>query len=396
VFAVTFNPFDPSQLVDPYPALRELRQKCPVSNPVPGIHLVVRHADVRQILNDHERFPQAGFTPLADRDPEELGLGELDPPQHTVVRKLVLTAFGASKVRQAQGFIDAASRRLVAAFLPAGRADLVADFATPLPTMVVAHVMGVSEADSRDFRRLTDEVVANLDPTQGSGDFVPVELSQYLGSLLQQHREAADPADNLVSRMCNYVGEDGRPFSDRQIITQLMNVITGGIETTTHLIGNLFFELAQRPDLYQRLRADRSLVGPVIEESLRHVAPIQFLFRRCPEGAQFGDGAVPPGGTIAMSFTSANRDENVWDHADEFDVDRGGDGHLAFGFGIHHCVGAQLARLEVSLALNAFLDAVETFRLEDGEQYERVNFVMMRGPRRLQVELQPVGAQAVH
>ncbi|MEW6474461.1 MAG: cytochrome P450 [Actinomycetota bacterium] len=393
---MTFNPFDPAQLVDPYPALAELRQKCPVSNPVPGIHLVVRHADVREILNDHERFPQAGFTPLADRDPEELGLGELDPPQHTVVRKLVLTAFGASKVRQAQSFIDAASRQLVAAFLPAGRADLVAQFAKPLPTMVVAHVMGVSEADSRDFRRLTDEVVDNLDPTQGSGDFVPVELFQYLGGLVRQHREAADPPDNLVSQMCNYVGEDGRPFTDRQIITQLMNVITGGIETTTHLIGNLFFELAQRPELYQRLRADRSLVARAIEESLRHVAPIQFLFRRCPEGAQFGDGIVPPGGTIAMSFTSANRDETVWDHPDEFDLDRGGEGHLAFGFGIHHCVGAQLARLEVNLALNAFLDAVETFQLDEGQGYERVKFVMMRGPRRLNVEFQTVTAPVAH
>ena len=393
---MTFNPFDPMQLVDPYPALEELRQKCPVSNPVPGIHLVVRHADVREILSDHERFPQAGFTPLAERDPEELGLGELDPPQHSIVRKLVLTAFGASKVRQAQSFIEAASRQLVAGFLPAGRADLVAEFAKPLPTMVVAHVMGVSEADSRDFRRLTDEVVENLDPTQGSGDFVPVELFQYLGGLVRQHREAADPPDNLVSRMCDHVGEDGRPFTDRQIITQLMNVITGGIETTTHLIGNLFFELAQRPDLYQRLRADRRLVAPAIEESLRHVAPIQFLFRRCPEGADFGEGRVPPGGTIAMSFTSANRDETVWEHPDQFDLDRGGEGHLAFGFGIHHCVGAQLARLEVNLALNAFLDAVETFQLGEGQGYERVKFVMMRGPRCLNVEFQPAAVRSAH
>jgi cytochrome P450 len=386
---MTFNPFDPAQLDDPYPALKELRQTCPVTEPVPGIQLLVRYADVRELLADHERFPQAGFTPLADRNPEELGLGELDPPQHTVVRKLVLTAFGASKVRQAKDFIDETSRRLVAGFLPTGRADLVADFAKPLPTLVVAHVMGVSEADSRDFRRLTDEVVENLDPTEGSGDFVPLELAQYLGALLHRHREAQDAPDNLVSRMANYVGDDGRPFTDLQIITQLMNVITGGIETTTHLIGNIFFELAQRPDLYQRVRDDRSLVPAVIEESLRHEAPIQFLFRRCPGEAKFGEAVVPAGSTIAMSFSSANRDETVWDHADEFDIDRGGEGHLAFGFGIHHCVGAQLARLEVSLALNAFLDSVEGFKLAPGQDYERVSFIMMRGPRRLDVELTP-------
>jgi cytochrome P450 len=97
-----------------------------------------------------------------------------------------------------------------------------------------------------------------------------------------------------------------------------------------------------------------------------------------------------------MSFTSANRDEAVWERPEEFDVDRGGEGHLAFGFGIHHCVGAQLARLEMNLALNAFLDAVESFQLQPGEGYERVNFVMMRGPRHLNVEFQPVGAPAVH
>ena len=357
---MTFNPFDPAQLEDPFADLSRLRRDAPVTEPVPGIHFVARYHDVVTVLKGHEQFPQAGHTPLAVRDPEDLGLGELDPPRHSAVRKVLLTALGTTKVKAAAPGIDALARQLIAGFAGERQIDLMDRFAKPFPTMVVAQMIGVPEEDSPRFRRWADLQVASLDQTQATPaeDYRPEEFNVYLYELVAQHREARDRPDDLVTRMIEFCDTEVGPLTDREIVAQLNNVIVGGTETTTHLIGNLFYELARRPDVYQRLRDDRSLVPSAIEESLRLSAPVQFLFRRCPHDATFGEATVPAGSTVAISLLSANRDESRFPAPDTFDVDRGSSvhDHVAFGLGIHFCIGAQLARLEVRLATEAMLD----------------------------------------
>ena len=248
--------------------------------------------------------------------------------------------------------------------------DLMDRFAKPFPTMVVAQMIGVPEEDSPRFRRWADLQVASLDQTQATPaqDYRPEEFNAYLYELVAQHRASRDRPDDLVTRMIEFRDAEVGPLTDREIVAQLNNVIVGGTETTTHLIGNLFYELARRPDVYQRLRDDRSLVPSAIEESLRLSAPVQFLFRRCPHDATFGEATVPAGSTVAISLLSANRDESRFPDPDTFDVDRGSSvhDHVAFGLGIHFCIGAQLARLEVRLATEAMLDTFVGIALAPG------------------------------
>lgn len=388
---MAFNPFDPADLDDPFAEMAALRRQAPISEPVPGIQFVARYDDVSVILRDHERFPQAGHTPLAERNIEDLGVGELDPPRHTEFRRVLLTALGTSKVRQATDALDTIVRRLVADFATNSDVDLMAALGKPFPALAIAHMIGIPESDGPRFRRWADQQVESVDPTRTTAaDYRPEEFTAYLQNLITARRTAPEPPDDLVTRMINHVCEDGATFTDREIIAQMNNVIIGGTETTTHLIGNLVYELARNPDAYARLRSDRDLIGAAIDESLRLTPPVQFLFRRCPAEAALSGGTVPADATIAISLASANRDESHFANPDEFIIDRGAERHdqLGFGIGIHSCVGAQLTRLEVRLALEALLDAFTAIEFAPGFKYERVTFPMMRGPQRLDLRLQ--------
>lgn len=286
---------------------------------------------------------------------------------------MLLTALGTTKVKAGAPGIDALARELIAGFAGESPIDLMDRFAKPFPTMVVAQMIGVPEEDSPRFRRWADLQVASLDQTQATPaqDYRPEEFNAYLYELVAQHRVSRDRPDDLVTRMIEFRDAEVGPLTDREIVAQLNNVIVGGTETTTHLIGNLFYGLARRPDVYQRLRDE-------------------FLFRRCPHNATFGEATVPAGSTVAISLLSANRDESRFPAPDTFDVDRGSSvhDHVAFGLGIHFCIGAQLARLEVRLATEAMLDTFVGIALAPGASYERVNFPMMRGPQRLGLVLQ--------
>lgn len=397
-----FNPLDTEQLADPYARWADLRRRCPVSEAFPGMTYVGSHAEALDAFRDFHSLSNAWVPPGilgggASEDPEqEQTVQEMDPPRHGPMRRLYLTALSPGKVAEADAYVGDVCARLVARFADRGRADLVAELAVPLPSEVIMHIIGVPEGDHPQVRAWIEHILEMADPTRmmamgADGGLDEVQSSiqafnAYVDNQIAQRRDAADPPDDLITRMINHLGDDGRRFTDLEIRTQIRFAIMAGNETTTHLIGNLLHTLASRPDLYRALRDDRDLVPVAIEESLRHDSPVQVIFRKAVAERALGGVHVPAEQMVAIGIGCANRDEDVWPDAEEFRLDRDERGHhLAFGSGPHLCVGAPLARLETRHAINAVLDAIPAMSLAPGYTYERVSFFMMRGPKRLDV-----------
>jgi cytochrome P450 len=183
---------------------------------------------------------------------------------------------------------------------------------------------------------------------------------------------------------------DGHFLTDTEVVTQVRFMLMAGNETTTNLIANLCYELIRIPERYQRVRADRDLLPIAIEESLRHDPPVQLMFRTATEHAELAGCPVAKGERVIVSMGSANRDERVYEHAEEFDLDRGKvTNHLGFGLGPHLCVGAPLARLQTRHVMTALLDAIPEIELSPDFVYEKVNFFVFRGPKHLPVVFAP-------
>lgn len=397
-----FNPLDTEQLEDPYDRWTELRDRCPVSEPFPGMTYLARTLDVRDGFRDYHSFSNAWLPPgiLAggtSEDPEqEQTVQEMDPPRHGPMRRLYLSALGPGKVAEAEKYIMDVCRRLVAAFAHRGRAELVSELAVPVPSEVIMHMIGVPEADHTRVRAWIARILEMADPARmmmaGTADALEEvrasvdAFNAYVDDQIATRRSGRVDQDDLITRMIGHVDPDGHSFSDLEIRTQIRFAIMAGNETTTHLIGNLLHTLASRPDLYARVRADRSLVPVAVEESLRHDSPVQVIFRKAARPRDLGGVTIPEGQMVAFGIGCANRDEAEWPAAGEFLLDRpDAPRHLAFGWGAHLCVGAALARLEAAAALNAVLDAIPAMTLSPDFEPKRVDFFMMRGLKSLDV-----------
>lgn len=394
--ASAFNPYDTSALSDPYDAMADARRSCPVGEFAPGMFYVARRRDVLSVLRDPVAFKQAGFNPAdtTERHPEDLFLGELDPPMHTRKRALDMTALAPSKVAEVEPYIRALCTELVEGFAGADRVDLLNDYALLIPARVITHMIGVPEDDSPQFRHWADTRLLGSNPDapaelKAAAAEADARFKEYVLALIGERRAAAAPPDDLVTRMVQYVDENGRPFTDREIVAEIMNLIIGGNETTTFLISNMLWRLLLDPERYARVRDDRSLLPAAIEESLRLDSPVDVLFREATCPVSLGDQTLPEGAIVAIGLASANRDESSYDHPGDFDLDRAAAErrHLAFGNGIHFCPGAPLARLEATCAMEALLDRIPQMRLAPEFRYERIDFFMLRGPKHLEVVL---------
>jgi cytochrome P450 len=275
---------------------------------------------------------------------------------------------------------------------PRHRADLIADLGGPLPGAVIGHVAGIPIEDRDRLRQYSDDYVAigaDPDPERAGQALARVEaFDEHLRQVIRARRRAAERPPDLMTALIEHVDDEGRPLSEEKVLTHLSkDVIVGGIETTTHLVGNLFYDLLSTPGAYQRVRRDRSLVPAAVEEALRIRPPVQILFRRPVRDVELRGVAIPAGSVIALGYASANHDEAVFEHPKDYDLDRGDSvrRHLGFGWGIHLCVGAPLARLELASVLEAVLDRIPSMELAPGFEYERVRFFMMRGPAFLDV-----------
>ncbi|MFE0192136.1 cytochrome P450 [Streptomyces sp. NPDC059008] len=373
-------PLDITPLLDdPYAAYAALREAGPVhritgadGNPA---WLVTRYEDVRSALADprlsldKRHAAPGGFRGFALPPALDANLLNMDPPDHTRIRRLVVKAFTPGRVealrepvrRVAEGLLDAMEER-------GGPADLIADYAGPLPITVICDLLGVPQHDRRDFRAWTDRLITP-DPAR------PELMKQAIGAMLEFYTgliaaKRAEPGDDLLSDLIAVRDEpDGGGGGDRLTEDELTSlaflILFGGYENTVHLIGNAVLTLLDHPDQLRLLRRNPAELPAAVEEFLRFDGPAPLAIRRFPkEDVEIGGVRIPAGESVLLAIASANRDPARFPDADTFDRGRDLSGHLALGHGIHYCLGAPLARLEVVTALEALLARFPGLRLD--------------------------------
>jgi cytochrome P450 len=384
----SFDPTDAAQGADPYERYAALRRDQPVSESMAGFLFLARHDDCSAAFRDARTFSSAlGMRVHGQRlDPAEQHINEIDPPRHTKLRRLLVAAFSPATVHAIEPAVVELARDLVDEFAADGKADLVSSLSVPLPVTVIAKMLGIPPEDRHDFKRWSDDMMVY--GTQGR-DTIPTigEFNAYLDEQIRGRRETADPPDDLVTRLIA-AEVDGEHLTDHEIRTQMRFLVLAGNETTTNLIGNCVYELI-RHGLWRSVRADRALVPIAIEETLRYNSPVQFVPRTCAAATERSHTPIAEGQRVLLGIGSANRDESVFDTADQFTLDRADVPHLSFGYGPHMCIGAALARMEARVAITELLDRFPDLDLAPGFEYEKAPMIMVRGPVRLDVTFTP-------
>jgi cytochrome P450 len=371
----SFNPIDPETRRDPFPLYERGRREHPVhshGDALPRtIYSVFRYADVQAVLRDartwSSEFPPALFGAGDDDAPPPSMLGT-DPPAHTRLRSLVNKAFTPRIVQRLEPRMREIADELVESAVAAGQVDLVQALTYPLPVTIIAEIIGVPSEDRATFKQWSDQAVSGL----GTGFFggASREQMEARARLLREmrgyfvplaERRRADPQEDLLTGLVQAEHEGSR-LSHQEMLSMLVLLLVAGNETTTTLIGNAVLELLAHPDQEKRLRDDPSLLPGAIEEVLRFSSPVQFDPRRATRDTELAGVKIRENEFVLCWLGSANRDAEVFERADIFDIARAPNPHLAFGFGTHYCLGANLARLEARVALEALL--VRTRRFE--------------------------------
>jgi cytochrome P450 len=380
-----FDPFDPSHYRDPYARLNRLRRECPVARIEHVGWFLADDAHCRAALRDYERLSNEGNFVLEGEftDEEPPNIVQLDPPRHSRMRRLLLSAFMPDAVTQLEPVIEQATDELIRAFAQDGHADLVAGLAVPLPLAVLVQLLGIPADDAARLKAWTAEITANLPDGFRELDSWP-HFKQYLQAQIEARRDVSDAPDDLVTRLV-HASIDGEQLGDAEIRMSVFQLIVAGYESTTHLISNCVYELLAGGH-WARIVADPTLVANAVEESLRHDAPIEWVMRSVRTHHEFDGTPLHEGERVLVGLSAANRDPQRWAEAESFIPERpDADKHLAFGYGIHLCLGATLARAEARIGITQLARAFPNLALAPGASFERVVSPMLRGPARLDV-----------
>jgi cytochrome P450 len=392
-----FDPFDATQSRDAWAVLKALRDEGPLATVAGGLRYITRYEEARAALRDTATFSNANGmkAPGVEVPPEDRLLGELDPPRHTAVRRVMVTAMTPKVVHAAEPFIASTAASLLDA-LPGDHFDFVTSYTTILPNRVTMYLLGFDPDDADQLARWAKELMESTFPalnrTERGVGFAAAfpDFAGYIDARIAERTaqlDAGETHDDVLARLIRLEVDDA-PLPPPQLRALVRNLITGGLTTTSQLLGNLLHELLANPALEAVVRADRSLIGNGIEESLRTSPPLLFLARGCVRDTEIGGCPVHAGERVVVGAASANRDERVFDDADEFRVDRSNaDQHLTFGYGTHVCPGATLARAVTRIGVEAVLDHFPpgALRLEPGFVFEQVPTYFEHGPRHLPV-----------
>ncbi|MEU1705358.1 cytochrome P450 [Streptomyces sp. NPDC005706] len=376
---------------DPHPYYAKLREQGPVHRVRLGgadtgqlTWLVVGYEEARSALADPRLAKDTARIGSPMLDEEKIGkyLLVTDPPQHTRLRSLVTRAFTMRRVERLRTRIQRITDDLLDEMLPRGSADLIEALAYPLPLTVICELLGVPDMDRAEFRRISTEVVA---PTSADTEYdAVVALARYLRGLIEDKR-AAGPTDDLLSDLIRTTAEDGDRLSSRELSGMAYLLLIAGHETTVNLIGNGVHALLTHPGQLAALRADMGLLDGAVEEMLRYEGPVETgTYRYAAESLEIAGTVIEKGQSVMIGLTAAGRDGDRFADPDRFDIRRDARGHLAFGHGVHYCLGAPLARLEGRIAIGTLLERAPGLAL-DGSPGEWLPGMLMRGMRGLPV-----------
>jgi len=356
---LTYSPFDPEVIADPYPVYRDLRRHAPAYWSPAGCWVLSRYDDVAAALRDPARYSSASgiFPTPPGVDMTQLFLPMLimtDPPRHTQLRRLVRRAFTPRRIAALEPHVQTLIDHLLELTADHDTWDFVAGFAGPLPAIVIADLLGVPREDRDRFRTWSTTLIQS-NPTRGEfgpGLDAAAALYEYFAGFLAERR--AHPRDDLMSALV-HAEVDGQHLSEEELLGFCLLLLVAGHETTTNLLSNSAVVLAQHPGSRRELADDPGCIPAAVEELLRYDSPVQGLSRTLTRPVDLHGRRLDEGDTVLLLFGSANRDEHAFPDADRFDIHRTPERQVAFGHGIHFCLGASLARLEARLALEALL-----------------------------------------
>jgi cytochrome P450 len=411
------NLFDPELQQCPYTAYKTLRDQAPVyRQPGTDIYVVTRYEDVRRVLMDPETFPSGSAGTayrmktgnierqkrVAQRFAEKgwvpgATLASRDDPNHKQMRAMFNEAFKPSRIKEIDPRVERLAYELIDGFIADGHCEWVSQFAVPLPLFIIGEQMGMPREDMWQIKRWTDAFfhrISMMLPEERELEMVDREIEgqHYFQPIFERLR--ANPDDSLISVLVNTVIEGwGRPLSDEELHAEMMaDTFVGGSETTTNALAAGMKLLIENKPVWHKLKSDPDrYIKTFVEEVLRLESPVQSLMRFCAKDTEIGGMTIPDGALINVRYAAANRDERAFDRPDEIDLDRPRAGsHMAFGSGVHHCLGAPLARRELIWGFTAVVDRFEDMRFANGKNDFAIHpHFLLRSLKALHIEFEP-------
>lgn len=369
-----FNPLSPEFRTNPYPFYDALRTADPihwVSSIDQEGWFVTRYKEAFSILKDGRfekrmRIPETSeaYGPLAHIQ-KNMMLFQ-NPPDHTRLRMLVSKAFTPHIIERLYPYIEETVNELLDAVLPTGKMELISEFAFPLPVIVITKMLGIPVNEREQFREWANILIRTIDISRTEesleqGGDVARKLVGYFHSLIEQRRQ--HPQNDLISQLIQ-AEEQGDRLNEDELVAMCILLLIAGHETTMNLIGNGMLSLLQNPLQCEKLRENPALISTAIEEILRYESPTQVTVRFATEDVEIGGKVIQKGQQVYLILGAANRDPEVFSNPNQFDITRTPNQHLAFGTGIHFCLGAPLARLEADIAIRALLQRIPALQLD--------------------------------
>lgn len=382
---------DPNGLLQPFPWLKQMRETAPVRfDPHREAWDVFRYEDIQRVLTDTDSFSSDMGTTLQGQIESIISM---DPPKHTRFRQLVNKAFTIKQVQDLAPKIEALTAQLLDTALARGdgELDLTADFSSPLPVTVIATLLGVPPEDQAFFKKASDMAVLGIaekgqtiEDLQKAKQESQAALAGYFTKILAERRE--EPREDLISALLA-AEVDGQPLTVQELLGFCFILLIAGNETTTNLINNSVMQLIEQPELQAALQAQPELIPAFIEEVLRLRPPVKTIIRNARTDMEFQGHQLKAGQTMTLWLASANRDAARFEDPDAFRLDRGNNPHLTFGYGIHFCLGAPLARLEAKIALEGLLKRIPRLTLQEGAVYEPLTSPFVHGVKTVPLAL---------
>jgi cytochrome P450 len=394
------------QRENPYALFERAHREAPVFySPRFNLWVVTRYDDIWTVLKDPARFSSAHSTAVSAAPPREVldvikeGYPEVatlvtsDPPAHTRFRSLVNKAFTPRRILERETRIREIANELVDAFIAAGRADFVWQFAYPLPMTVIAGILGVPSTDLDRFKKWSDHAVERLSvglPVERQVECARsiVEFQHYFKARIEERRE--EPRDDMLTDLVKARIEGHAPLTMAEMLSILQQLLVAGNETTMNLLGSLIVLLLEDRSRWEAVRHDPTLGPRAVEEALRMETPVQGLFRTTTREVELGGATIPAGAQLQLHYAAGNRDTKEFPQPETFQMTRPNSaGHLAFGGGEHFCLGAALARLEGKIALEVLGSRLPDLRLAPEQPLNHVSHFFLRGFEHVWVEWTP-------